>query len=515
MILLPPKKSPEIILTNSIYDNIHGFIKLTSLEYEIVNSPFFQRLRNIKQLGLLDYVFPGAIHNRFNHSLGVLHVADKMTVSLQDKGFLKGKRSIIRMAALLHDIGHYPLSHLIKEVVKEDAKVKLNMGTIYSEKVIRLERDDSNQKLDIIDISNHEIHKLILRLHGGKNSDGYYAHHERIASLVIFKTHIYEILKKQFTDKEINNIVQIIAGSYPGVERFIIHSELDADRFDYLLRDSTQTGIIYGLFDLDQIIRNLDMYARDDNRIVVGIKGRKAVEHYLMCKYFLYSTVIYHKTNVGFEIAVKKIYEGLMEQKLVHSYFDLIDIFKDTSLCNKYLEYDDSYFFDILKKISSGNLKWENNKEYNVKDELLLAMINKVLNRQPLTLVYEQQRLLRNEDSKKESSLKDLIFNETVIDDIVKKCNIENHWYITKEISVPFASIGPHRSLSDDNIDVDKKLETIKILDNGEITNLVEDHSSIIWLLSDSKLSINRIYTKNKIYRDKLSPVIDAYIKKK
>ena len=92
----------------------------------------------------MDYVFPGALHNRFNHSLGVLHIADKMIVSLQDKGHLPGKRKVIRMAALLHDIGHYPLSHLIEGVILEDAKSKIKT-TAPSTTDISLDTDEDDK----------------------------------------------------------------------------------------------------------------------------------------------------------------------------------------------------------------------------------------------------------------------------------------------------------------------------------------------------------------------------------
>ena len=78
----------DLKFVKNIFDNVHGFIPLTQVECDIVNHDLFQRLRNIKQLGLLDYVFPGAIHNRFNHSLGVMHIADKMVVTLQKKKHL-------------------------------------------------------------------------------------------------------------------------------------------------------------------------------------------------------------------------------------------------------------------------------------------------------------------------------------------------------------------------------------------------------------------------------------------
>jgi uncharacterized protein len=513
--ILPPD---EIELYKDINDNVHGFIKLTKLEWEVVNSPFFQRLRNIKQLGLMEYVFPGAVHNRFNHSLGVLHIADKMVVSIQSKKtlekgkkFLDGKRSVIRMAALLHDIGHYPLSHVTEGVVKEDAKLKIKST---DSKTIDISIDD-NGLPEKEDLSNHEIHKLNFDLHQGRNLSGDFAHHERITSLVILKTPIYDILKKEFSHSDIIDIVQIIAGTYPGPAKFIIHSELDADRFDYLLRDSKQTGVSYGLFDFEQIIRSLEMYEPEDNRIVVDEKSRSAVEHYLMCRYFLYSAAVYHKTTVSFEIIIKKIYEGLMERNIVYSYFDLINFFRDENQNIKFLEFNDLFLLNILKDVSSGKIKWDVNKEYNIKDPLLNDLIDKVLTRKPLKLVTEDQQLIMRNDSNTDFYL----FEPGVIDSIVSKSGIEDYWYITYNTEIPVTSIGPYISLSDDPPSQDKQLETIKILkhkgETKEVKNLIEDKSSVIRLLSDSKLQIHRIYTKDKSYKEKISQAIQNYEKKR
>ncbi|KKG11628.1 hypothetical protein EO98_04655 [Methanosarcina sp. 2.H.T.1A.6] len=497
----------KIDFYTNIYDNVHGFIKLTKLECEVVNSLFFQRLRNVKQLGLMDYVFPGALHNRFNHSLGVLHIADKMIVSLQDKGSLEGKRKVIRMAALLHDIGHYPLSHLIEGVVKEDAKSKIKT-TDSSTTNISLETDVDDKR----DLSAHGIHKLNFNLHTMRNPSGDFAHHERITSLVILNTEIHDVLRKEFSSEDVIEIVQIIAGTYPGPEKLIIHSELDADRFDYLLRDSKQTGVIYGLFELDQIIRSLEMYAPEDNRIVVDAKSRKAVEHYLMCRYFLYSTSIYHKTTVGFEIIIQKIYEGLMERSFVYSYFDLIDFFEDHESSKKFLDYDDSYFFDILKKVNNHEIELDDKEEYKIKKDLLLNLIKRVLNREPLKLVVEYQQIMKRTDSSQK-----YLFESAVIDKITKIADIDRHWYITYNKDVSITSIGPYRSLSDNIISEDKQYESIKIIENWnkEVKYLVEDPSSIIGVLSELKLSIKRIYTKNDSYKQKINTAIKVYEKQR
>ena len=507
----------DITFHRDIYDNVHGFIKVTELENRIIDSLYFQRLRNIRQLGLLDYVFPGALHNRFNHSLGVMQIADKMVTSLQEKNYkiLNGKRKLIRMAALLHDIGHYPLSHLVESVVQKDAKLKIKTTDILLEGE---ECNDLNFDNNEVNIDDNKVHIFNHDLHKSRNPSGDFANHERIASIVISKTPIYDILIDEFDDEQIRDIEKIIAGRYSGPEGLIIHSELDADRFDYLLRDSKQTGVTYGLFDMDQIIRNLKLYEPEDNRLVVGEKGRKAVEHYLMSRYFLYSTVIYQKTTIGFELMVKKVYQGLMERKKLCSYFDLIEIFEDYDSAEQYLNYDDSYFFNVIKRVHSDKIKWDKNSNYEISDDLLLDLIGKILTRTPLKLVREDQKIM----DRNNSSNKPFFLEKAVGDKLASSADIEDHWYITSEIDVSLTNIGPYRTWSEvttNSSDEDLDYKSIKILKNASSEHdtklLVEDEASIIHILSKNKLHVNRLYTKNNSYKEKLNTALLDYEKKR
>lgn len=99
----------NITFVGQILDNVHGFIPYTAAELKIMNTQLFKRLQSIKQLSVVNWVFPGSEHTRFIHSLGVMHIADKIAVSL---GLNFQERRIVRLAGLLHDIGHYPLSHV-------------------------------------------------------------------------------------------------------------------------------------------------------------------------------------------------------------------------------------------------------------------------------------------------------------------------------------------------------------------------------------------------------------------
>ncbi|CAG0988696.1 MAG: phosphohydrolase [Candidatus Methanoperedens nitroreducens] len=480
------------------YDNVHGFIKVTELESKIIDSPFFQRLRNIRQLGFVDYVFPGALHNRFNHSLGVLQIADKIVISLQEENdIFSKKRELIRMAALLHDIGHYPLSHIVESVVKEDAKSKIKT----SEVSINIEKSGN------IVLTGHKVHDLNCELHINRNASADFAHHERMASIVIFQTEIFNILKDGgFSEDKIRYIAQIIAGTYPGPEGLIIHSELDADRFDYLLRDSQETGVIYGIFDMDQIIRNL-VYVPEENRFAVNEKARKAVEHYLMCRYFFYSTVIYHKATVAFEWMAKEVYRGLMERKVVSSYFDLIDLFKDIESSKKFLEYNDSYFFNTLNDVAHAKRDWNSDTDYNIQDDYLIELIDNILKRKTLKQAKEEQKLIGLNDKFPSEFLYPIVGES-----IVKAAKIEECWYIPFEKNLPITELSPYRGLGEPDYPFADKDQSIKIIKNPDYDTgkkrteyLVDDNTSIIHILSNYKLKINRLYTKNEEYKERIN----------
>lgn len=491
---MPPD---EIEFEKEIYDNVVGFVGITESELEIISTPIFQRLRNIKQLGLANLVFPGALQNRFNHSIGVLHYADEMVCSLQKKGFLKGVRKRVRMAALLHDIGHYPLSHITERVVLKDAK-----SIPPPNKLIVTEQESiSEERFD------HPLHKLNLDLHPTRNPGMDYAHHERMGNIVIQKTEIKQILEKHFNNEDISRIQRLIPGIEPSPEKDIIHSELDADKFDYLTRDSHQTGVTYGVFDVEQIIRHLEL--SDEGELVAGEKSKRAVEHYLMSRYFLYSQVIHHKTVASFNLMAQEIYRGLLERGIAWSYKDLLGKFDDERQPS-YLIYDDEYFFDLMKGVEKDKIKLPKNEGYSIEDDKLRTFIHMVLNRQRLKLVDNQQELLEKRDTRK---IKE--FSAPVIESLCKEAGIEPWWFIVDEISVPPTKINPYRSGSGDPDGSEN--EAIKVItmeynndgtENKRANFLIHDKSSIIRPLSLYQLNISRVYTKDENYEHKLKTAI-------
>lgn len=228
-------------------DPVHGFIKIpTEFIFDLLEDPWFQRLRFIKQLGLTDLVYPGATHSRFLHSLGALHLMGQALVTLRKKNVEISDEEFeaALVAILCHDLGHGPFSH----------SLEFNIS--------------------------------------GKIS------HEEI-SLYIMK-----ILNKKYGGM-MDMAIQMFSGTYH--KKFfndLISSQIDMDRLDYLLRDSFYTGVIEGSVGSDRIISMLNI---SGNRLVVEEKGVYSIEKFLIARRFMYWQVYMHKTVLSADQMLKKI----------------------------------------------------------------------------------------------------------------------------------------------------------------------------------------------------------------
>lgn len=225
-----------------IRDPLYGFVELTRKERELLNCGVLQRLTRIKQLGHTYIVYPSAVHSRFEHSLGATYVAGRMCEQLK---LTKKDTKIIRIGALLHDIGHGPFSHVFEQVIEKLAGERFSHARITS---LILENDK-------------EVKRALGELH------------EDVSEILHFQ-------------KE-------------NVKCEILSGPLDADRLDYLRRDSYHTGVAYGIFDFERVLRNLCLI-NDGERDYVGIheKGRDAVESYRMARYLMHTQVYAHHTRL-------------------------------------------------------------------------------------------------------------------------------------------------------------------------------------------------------------------------
>ncbi|GGD99412.1 HD domain-containing protein [Paenibacillus nasutitermitis] len=252
--------SPQSLAEEKVFkDPVHKYIYVQDETiWNLINTREFQRLRRIRQLGTSYLTFHGAEHSRFSHSLGVYEITRKIISQFERGGYTdwpKEERLVTLCAALLHDVGHGPFSHSIEQVFE----------TNHEEWTCRILRENTeiNQVLSECDPSLPE----------------------RVAA-VICKTYHQPIVVS------------------------LISSQMDADRMDYLLRDAYFTGVNYGTFDLERILRVLRPY---QGRIVVKESGMHAVEDYLMSRYQMYWQVYFHPVTRSSEIILRQIFRRATE----------------------------------------------------------------------------------------------------------------------------------------------------------------------------------------------------------
>lgn len=272
---------PDPNHTYEIRCPVHGFIPFTDWERDIINHPAFQRLRRIRQLGWTDYVYPGAMHTRFEHSLGVMHIASQLFDAIVRRssgvlksefgfspGDLKRDRQIVRFTALLHDTGHGPFSHAAEDVFPTDTRGKHYKHEAYSTAVIQ-----------------HVLKEVI---EGHKFNEEFGIKAEEIASLLEGKS---------------------TAGGRL-FWRQLIDGQMDADRMDYLLRDSLHTGVDYGKYDWRRLLNTIQIIQMPprkgeeippEPRLGVTEGGVHAAEALVLARYYMFTQVYFHKTRVAYD----------------------------------------------------------------------------------------------------------------------------------------------------------------------------------------------------------------------
>lgn len=242
----------KIEFVDRILDPVHGFIDITQVEKEIIELPIFKRLQSLKQLSLTNWVFPGAEHTRYMHSLGVMYIADLMASNLRDLDYNlvynDGQRQLLRLAGLLHDIGHYPLSHVTEYVYQ---------GELLENDSLYCHNNNIKKRIDKLALNNPRTMDYM------KDRYSMPMHHETMGTKVIEASKdIQNIIKKYCPFIDIKDIEDIIVGCVtrnPNISAMVqlMHSELDADGIDYVMRDATFSGTSYGGFELGLLLRNL------------------------------------------------------------------------------------------------------------------------------------------------------------------------------------------------------------------------------------------------------------------
>ncbi|MCK6607801.1 MAG: HD domain-containing protein [Flavobacterium sp.] len=307
-------------------DPIYGFITIpNSLIYDLIQHPYFQRLRRISQMGMSYLVYPGAHHTRFHHALGCMHIMQKAVQTLQFKGvsISEEEENALYIAILLHDIGHGPYSHAMEHSIVEEV------------------------------------------------------HHEELSLLFM------EQLNKEF-DGKLALAIQVFKGEYH--RKFmlqLISSQLDMDRMDYLKRDSFYSGVAEGNINSERLIQMMNV---QDDYLVIEEKGIYSVEKFLVARRLMYWQAYLHKTSVVAELILTKILKRAKEltqkgillpcseplQFFLQNKISLSDF--DKSVLDKFSYLDD---YDVLGAIKA----WQFHDDF-----VLQSLCRMILNRDLLKI---------------------------------------------------------------------------------------------------------------------------------
>ena len=377
------KKSSKII-----NDPLYGFIGLESeIILKIVNHPYFQRLRRISQLGLTSLVYPGAIHTRFQHAIGTMHLMQKAITVLRSKGhsISDEEAEAAKIAMLLHDIGHGAYSHSLEHsIVKKVSHEKLSL--FYMNKL----NNEFNGKIELaIKIFKNEYSKYFL--------------HE------------------------------------------LVSSQLDMDRMDYLNRDSFYSGVQEGVVGVERIINMLNIV---NNRLVVEEKGIYSIEKFLIARRIMYWQVYYHKTVVSAEQMLIKVLQRAKElyqngnkvfstsnlKPFLKNNYTLSDFENNPYIFNCFSDLDD---FDIMSSIK----EWQNHS-----DTILSVLSNKIIKRELLKVLLIDKSLDKDIELKIRKNIKEkfnismldtnyLFLNGEIVNDTYKINDIEINILFKKNIT--------------------------------------------------------------------------------
>lgn len=336
-------------ITRRIRENIHGTINVSNFEDLVIAHPMIQRLRRIKQLAFLQYVFPGASHSRFEHSLGVMHMAGIAWHKLYEnqKALQNSTRKYddfqqlelrggkdpsshgliyptfamideifgdpyplqaLRLAALMHDLGHSPFSHSGEGFMPTwqqmyDAR-KCYPGYIATYIEGRCQALKTKNRSPSTVQVRHELYTLLAI---DRVLTDVYAEHPKLKGPKVTPQDVASIIAPEIPPSKNSPLLKY------GIHQLcheLVSGEFDVDRMDYLLRDSRECGVVYGIFDESRILNSLAVYWDEPGQslhLAIQFSGLAAFEDYLRARHSMYLQLYFHKTSVAAEAMIKRI----------------------------------------------------------------------------------------------------------------------------------------------------------------------------------------------------------------
>ena len=362
-----------------INDPIYGFITIErGIITNLIDHPYFQRLRKISQLGLSYLVYPGAHHSRFHHAIGCMHLMTKAIYQIRKKGHIisKNEAEALKIAILLHDIGHGPFSHALENSIATDIS------------------------------------------------------HEELSTLFMQK------LNKEFNGK-LSLAIQIFNNTHP--KKFLhqlVSSQLDMDRLDYLRRDSFFSGVAEGNIGTERIINMLNVI---DDKLIVEEKGIYSIEKFLIARRLMYWQVYLHKTVVSAEnmlinvlkrakyllINNKDIFTTPSLEILLKNNFTKKDFEKNAELLDDFANLDDTDIYTCLKY-------WKNDFDF-----VLSNLSKRLINRRLLKIKISKKPINKEEkDVLIDAFSKKYNCSKTEAKFFIFSCKISNNTYNVEESNI-------------------------------------------------------------------------------
>lgn len=402
-------------------DPVHKYVHVDDqVIWDLIGTAEFQRLRRVKQLGTTFFTFHGAEHSRFNHSLGVYEIIRRMIDNVFDgrPAWNAEDRLLCLCAALLHDVGHGPFSHSF-------------------EKVFHLDHEHFTQRIILGDTEINQVLREVDRE---------------------FPKKVAEVIAKTSDNK--------LAIS-------MISSQIDADRMDYLLRDAYFTGVTYGNFDMERILRVMRPHG---NQVVIKYSGMHAVEHYIMSRYQMYWQVYFHPVTRSAEVILTKI---LHRAKALHKQYysfryqpvHFYSLFEDEVTLEDYLKLDENimyYYFQV----------WQEEE-----DTILSDLCRRFMNRNLFKYV---------DFTEKYHGLN----NWMELSSLCKKAGIDPDYYLvvdsTSDLPYDFYRAGEE----------EERLPIMLLMPNGELRELSRESSIVEAITGKKRMDQKLFYPYDTLYED-------------
>jgi uncharacterized protein len=441
-----------------ITDPVHGTFGISKLESDIISTSVFQRLHNVKQLGLAHLVYPGAGYSRFSHSVGACHVAGRMMRALNQNGLKEwGAHEIqkYRLAALLHDVGHYPFSHAMEHVLQDHYK---------AETYLTGPAQGGTADAALIDEPAAYDHETLGRQ--------IIEHDQEIGGV---------LAEHKFTRDEIRGV---FSREQPDSLSNLVSSDLDCDRLDYMMRTAHGAGLPYGAVDVEYL--TTQMCVDSEGYLCLTRKALRAADHFLVSRYYDYTQVAYHKTVVALEEVLKDVIAGLIAHGLDCSGPKM----KAMVLDGSFAAFDDQAVISRMRQLLN---------DLGDSNQILRRKLRSVLRREAPKLVAASERIGSRESDREHLNNVDQLARH--IPALAQQFGIDQQlWHLWKA-KLNLSKIGSTIPVGDVDGSFDEELQqVVRILTSdrrdpqSKSKPLIEHDFALLKQLANVRLYATRLY---------------------